>query len=373
MHSNMAAPGVRFARAVAVAVVVALLGELLLVAAARVSGEDPLRTRSWVHWDAYRYIDIARQGYVESAEDPPASNTGWFPGFPGLIAAATRVAGVKPAVAGRAIALAALVALLATLALILPPSGRASAALALLLAGFFPGFVYWHAVFPLSTCVFLSLAAIALGASSRFAAGGACGAVAAFTYPTGFIAAAPLALLALTATGLSRSERVRAIVTGPGLVLAGLLAAGAVFRFSVGRWDAYVRYQQQFGQGLHNPLGVLSEHGLPLVAGGSGPQRLVAAQTLLATALLLLAAAAGLRLRATMRPVDVALLVHAALVWAFVNGAGPNVSIYRQASALVGVVPVLARLRPAVLAALLAASLAVGWGVALLFFRDLVV
>lgn len=161
MHSNMAATSVRFARTVAVAVVVALLGELLLVAAARVSGEDSLRTRTWVRWDAYRYIGIARRGYVESAEDPPASNTGWFPGFPGLIAAATRVAGVKPAVAGRAIALAALVALLATLALILPPTGRASAA------------------------------------------------------------------------------------------LAGLLAAGGVFRFSVGRWDAYVRYQQQFGQGLY--------------------------------------------------------------------------------------------------------------------------
>jgi hypothetical protein len=64
--------------------------------------------------------------------------------------------------------------------------------------------------------------------------------------------------------------------------------------------------------------------------------------------------------------------LHAALVRAFVNGAGPNVNIYRQACGLVGVVPVLARLRPAVLAALVVASLAVGWGVALLFFRDLV-
>jgi len=51
----------------------------------------------------------------------------------------------------------------------------------------------------------------------------------------------------------------------------------------------------------------------------------------------LLAAAVWLRHRTTLRPVDVALLVHAALVWAFVNSAGPNVSIYRQACAVVGV------------------------------------
>ncbi len=365
----VAAPA-RLARAAAVALVVALLAELLLAAAASVGGEDPRRTRTWVRWDAYRYIDVARQGYHESVEDPQSSNTGWFPGFPALIAAATRVADVKPALAGRAIALAALVALLATLALLLPPVGRVGGALAILLAGFFPGFVYWHAVFPLSTCVFLSLAAIALGASSRFAAGGLCAAVAAFTYPTGFLAAAPLALLAIKTTGLTRSARVRAVVTGSGLALLGLLAAGAVFRFSVGTWDAYVRYQQMFGQGLHNPLAVLVEHGRGLVASGSGPERLVAVQTLLVTTLLLVAVAVWLHLREALRPVDVALLLHAALVWAFVNAAGPNVSIYRQACTLVGVVPLLARLRPAVLAALVAASLAVGWGVALLFFRD---
>ena len=370
MHVTPVAAPARLARAAAVALVVALLAELLLAAAAMVGGEDPRRTRTWVHWDAYRYLDIAGQGYFESAEAPEASNTGWFPGFPGLMAAATRVVGVKPALAGRAIALAALVGLLAALILLLPPVGRASTALAILLAGLFPGFVYWHAVFPLSTCVFLSLAAIALGASSRFAAGGLCAAVAAFTYPTGFLAAAPLALLAIKTTGLTRSARVRAVVTGSGLALLGLLAAGGVFRFSVGTWDAYVRYQQMFGQGLHNPLAVLVEHGRGLVASKSGPERLVAAQTLLVTAFLLVAVAVWLRLRATLRPVDVALLLHAALLWAFVNAAGPNVSIYRQACTLVGVVPLLARLRPAVLAALVAASLAVGWGVALLFFRD---
>jgi hypothetical protein len=46
MQSSPAVALVRFARAVAVAVVVALLAELRLVAAARVSGEDPLRTRA---------------------------------------------------------------------------------------------------------------------------------------------------------------------------------------------------------------------------------------------------------------------------------------------------------------------------------------
>jgi hypothetical protein len=74
-----------------------------------------------------------------------------------------------------------------------------------------------------------------------------------------------------------------------------------------------------------------------------------------------------------MRPVDAALLVHGTVLWLFVNAAGPDVSIYRQASALVSVVPLLVRLRSRALVALLACLLALGAGMAVLFFRDVIV
>ena len=54
-------------------------------AGAALSGEDPRRPSSWVRWDSYRYIDVARRGYVEVPDDPTASNTGWFPAYPYLV------------------------------------------------------------------------------------------------------------------------------------------------------------------------------------------------------------------------------------------------------------------------------------------------
>ncbi|HVQ25791.1 MAG TPA: hypothetical protein VMV01_11455, partial [Planctomycetota bacterium] len=67
------------------------------------------------------------------------------------------------------------------------------------------------------------------------------------------------------------------------------------------------------------------------------------------------------------------LLVHAATVWVFVNGSGPNVSVYRQAAVLVGLAPLLARLPTPALAALFAACVALGVGMARLFFSNVLV
>ena len=59
-----------------------VLAEALLWTIAFARGSDPRLGPTWVRWDSYRYVEIARGGYVEVAEDPNSSNTGWFPGFP---------------------------------------------------------------------------------------------------------------------------------------------------------------------------------------------------------------------------------------------------------------------------------------------------
>ncbi|MFI4944075.1 MAG: hypothetical protein ACHP85_12465, partial [Burkholderiales bacterium] len=66
-------------------------------------------------------------------------------------------------------------------------------------------------------------------------------------------------------------------------------------------------------------------------------------------------------------------LAHAAAVWVFVNGTGPNVSVYRQAAVLVGLTPLLARLPTPALLTLLAVFVALGAGMAELFFSNALV
>ncbi len=90
-------------------------------------------------------------------------------------------------------------------------------------------------------------------------------------------------------------------------------------------------------------------------------------------AFLLGAALAWWSHRERIRPVDTALLLYGAALWAFVNAAGPDLSIPRQAAAVVCVVPLLSRSRPAVLAGLLVVLLPLALGMATLFFRDVLV
>ena len=351
------------------------IAEALLWAGAVRSGEDPRRASTWVHWDSYRYLEIARGGYVESIEDPPASNTGWFPGFPMLVGLAGSAGHVTPARAGRRVTLVFEFGLLVLVwTRLLPPVSAARRWLAILTAAFFPAWFYRHAVFPLSMTVFFNFAAIGLAARGSFLAAGVCGAVSAFTYPTGFLVAAPLALGVALTPGLSNRGRVGAALAGPGLAVFGLGAVFGLLQDRVGHWDAYLTYQQQqFGHRFFNPLEVLAGHARPLWRGSLDLATLVSLHTVLVTALLLLGAWLLARDDAGRRPVDVLLLTHAAVVWLFVNGVGPNLSVYRPASLLVGLVPLLARLGVPAMLLLLAAQIALGAGMVRLFFANVLV
>ena len=78
-----------------------VLAEALLWTIAFARGSDPRLGPTWVRWDSYRYVEIARGGYVEVADDPNSSNTGWFPGFPMVMRLASAALSTTPARAGR--------------------------------------------------------------------------------------------------------------------------------------------------------------------------------------------------------------------------------------------------------------------------------
>ena len=115
---------------------------------------------------------------------------------------------------------------------------------------------------------------------------------------------------------------------------------------------------------------MLLDHARPLLEGAFEPKALVGLQTLLVTLLLILSAWLAWRHRASLLPTDLPLLAHAAAVWVFVNGSGPNVSVYRQAAVLVGLAPLLARLPTAALAMLVLVLVALGAGMARFFFSN---
>jgi hypothetical protein len=103
---------------------------------------------------------------------------------------------------------------------------------------------------------------------------------------------------------------------------------------------------------------------------GSPPgwQLVAALHLVLATTLLALAAVQWLGQRRGGPPHEAALLTYSVFVWVYALWAGPEMRLQVQATALVALAPLLARLRPAVVTALLMASIGVGWPMSLLFF-----
>jgi hypothetical protein len=351
-----------------------VLAEALLWTVALARGSDPRLGTTWVRWDSYRYVAIARGGYVEVPDDPNSSNTGWFPGFPLVMQLGSSLLSTTPARAGRWASLAFELGMLTLVwGRLLPAVSPARRWLALLCAAFFPGWFYRHAVFPMAMTAFFNTASLAFAGAGFFLAAGLSGAVSAFTYPTGFLAAAGIAVAAALQRGRTAAQRLRDLAAGPGIAVLGLVAVAALLQAHVGRWDAFLAYQGRFGNTLHEPLSVLVDHARPLLSGAFEPRALVAVQTLLVTLLLVLAAWLAWRDRESLRPADLPLLAHAAAVWVFVNGTGPNVSVYRQAAVLVSLMPLLARLPTAALALLSLVLATLGAGMARLFFSNALV
>ena len=321
-----------------------LAARAVSAAAALWAGANPLLAEAWVRWDSNLYLSIAQRGYFLEHCGPGShyqafqwcGNTGWFP----LYALFLRF------VNGALLSLT-FEALLLWLVwrFLLDERGLP----ALLLAAFFPGGIYQQAVFPISLFLLCAVAFLALCERQRWLSAAGVGAVAAMTYPTGFLLA-PLALLR------------RNLWPAAG-VAAGFLLVLLAMRAQTGHWNAYFLAQAKYG--FHfAPLDTLFSRLKPLVNARSRTAASFAAgaQTLLVLAMMALSVA---RFRA--RPLVGAYCV---AYWAFPLCVGGHLSLYRAEALLV---PVVALLPERARLPLLAVAVPVSFAISVAFFRGTLV
>ena len=362
-------------RTVAFPLVAFVLVEAVLSLAAALCSQDPRHPATFIRWDSVRYLSIATQGYFMEEENGHVvdGNVAWFPGYPVAIKA-LHVLGVQAPRAGRFVsAVAALALLLVIWNLLLLEADPDRKPLLLLLAAFFPGFVYYHAVFPTSLTATFLLGGLALAARGRFLGAGVCGALTAFTYSTGVLALPGLALAALVYPGLAWPRRLLALLQGAGLTVAGFLGALAYEHRSVA-WNAFSRMQgDYYGSGLHEPLANFAWRTRHIWAREFQPDLVIEAQTLV-VGLMVTAAMALLWLnRRSLDRLDLVLLASGLAFWAAPHVVSRNVSVYRSEALLVGLVAPLRRLPREALLVLLVVLVALGFGMALLFFESILV
>jgi hypothetical protein len=349
--------------------------------------------------DAYQYLKIARHGYRATtncaAMGPDVhlcGNVTWFAGYPGLIRVVA-VSGLRYAAAGLVIAW---VCWYLTLLMIWVLSAASKATsrtptrwACLMLAAFFPGQVYFGALFPISLVTFAMLLCVYLATRPQTVAGTfAAGVAAGAAYPLAIAMAPGLGVGAL----LAASRRTRVVMaTGAAGVLAGVVAVLAYAQVSVGKWDAYfITERQEYGVRLHNPLVTLLHRGDELANPTTSALRTVTAQRWLATAVVLAAVVAQLplvvraarsmlgrlpgrrRIDAT-NLADLALLGAGCLAWAIPYVGGGDLSIYRSEAIVIVMVPLLRRLPAWLVAAAAAAAVVIAFEMAPLFFANALV
>ena len=338
------------------------------------------------HWDADKYLSIAKHGYQASAQCrsvpafPNCGNLTWFPGYPGVIRvlAATHI-GYPVAALVIAWSCWYLTLLMVwVLSRDKEEGGTARRVACLALAAVFPGQVYFAALFPISLLTFVLLLCIWLATRTSFATRatvvrtGVLGVVAGLTYPLALAAAPALVVGAVVTRG--RRARIT-MFTGAAAIVTGFELVLAYAQLSIGFWNAYfVTEKHEYGVKAHNPLTLLDTRYHQFMHPPSPWFRITTQQGAVATLLVVSALAVTvpglIRARRAADRTDLVLLGTALIAWVVPYVGAGGLSVYRSEACLIVLVPLLRRLPLWEIAALVFTAGVVAYHMAPLFFSN---
>jgi hypothetical protein len=374
----------------------------LVVAWATIAVRSPYRgwrlldPSSYGRWDTGHYLHIARSGYAAvwhcgashlPGNLPPGNylcgTIGWFPGYPFAMRGLSTVTGLPLMTAGLILAWTCwylvLVLMWRLLAGARSPRTRW---LCLLIAAFFPGQIYFAALFPISMCIagILTCLYVTLRRPNLAWLGFAAGFVAAYSYLTAIVLAPALLITSLLV--LRGRRRLQVILPAAGAA-AGFAAVLLTMQLWVGIWDAYFISARKYNVGAHMPLDSLIARLRPLwtpVPSDQHVRTAAAAQTLLTLGLVglvcVVTVVGAVRGRAWTAPIaspisafDLTFLLMTVGVWLVPYIAGGSASAYRSEAFVVVGVPLLRRLPARLLVVPLGAAVYVAWHMVPYFFN----
>lgn len=242
-----------------------VIAQLFLMLVLDFSNISYFDSDSWVRWDSGHYLKIASEGYnffpcagkfgyPEDATEM-CGNTGWFPAYPFLIKLLSYLFSDTAILAGYISKLFYILSLFMVTVISKIEKISLKNILFLLLAAFFFGFIYYHAVFPISMLLFFSLLGFYFFIKERLWLSSACCSIAALTYPTGFLLSFVFAFSFLI--GIIREARYKELLKCFIPLIGGGLGVGLaflIFHLQVGEWSAFIQVQSKYDHGFHNPI-----------------------------------------------------------------------------------------------------------------------
>lgn len=362
-------------------VVCFLLSRGMLHAAAVSTENNPLDPNTWLRWDSAQYLSIASVGYYVSrcvgleGYDPSdwCGNDAWLPGYALLIKLLTQISPLTYVEAGVAISATFACASLITIWLVfLRAQFTASNILVLLLAAFFPGHIYDHAIFPISQFVFLVMLSLWFHSGRRFAISGLCAAAAAFSYSSGLFLCGAFVLPALVrARDKLWKTGLRNLFFPCGGVLLGFSAALALQFMQTGVWNAFFLVQRKYAYAPRTPFEAWKSNIMHWVAHWPRVGALDG-QTLFVAALCLLMLGFVVKRRAASR-LDGLLIAFGLLYWLIPIVLGGQLALYRAEATLLPALPLARRIPWPILGVLLCIAIRLSWVMGRAFFMGKIV
>jgi hypothetical protein len=386
-------------------------------------GWDMFRPGAFARWDSGQYARIARLGYNASwnchaktlpPHMPPGDylcgNTGWFPGYPAAMRIVSSITGMSMPVAGLVIAWASwYLVLLLMWQLLATARSVPTRWMCLFIAAFFPGQIYYPAIFPISLTVagILGCLYVALRTSKAALAwiGFVAGFVAGYSYITAIVVAPALLITSLV---VPRGRRTLQLLIPALGAAAGFGAVLITMKHAVGLWNAYFLSAHKYNVGAHQPIETLINRMVGMWKYDPRNWRLTttASQTALTLFLVVLvtlvtigSAIVGRRgaaaspasaadtdaggeaarsmhrrfaeaVQARISPFDLTFLATTIGIWLVPYIAGGAASTYRSEAFVIVSVPLLRRLPPWLLAVPLVAVVVVSWHMSPYFFNS---
>ena len=226
-------------------------------------GCETIWSNCFAHWDSGLYISIAQEGRTLFDCNYPnnpqwCGNAGWSPLYPLLMRVIQELTQTKIEVAGGIVAAFFYFLFLYYMARLMELEKVNSNSLATLYAcAFFPGFIYLHAVFPLSLCLFLLAAFIYYLKRKEFLLCGFLAMLLTWSYASGqFI----LIAIFLYLLGILIYEKKIAWKIGLKLILPSILGLMILYFYDfwvTDHWNAMYLVQQKYKHGIYNTFDML--------------------------------------------------------------------------------------------------------------------
>lgn len=343
------------------------------------SGQSLTSPLTFVRWDSRHYLDIARRGYElvpcnrsEQIVTEWCGNAGWYPGYPLLIRALSKLPYQEALIADGIALFFHIAAVLLIWNRFLERKVTLRNLLTLLMFNLGAGAIYLDAAFPVSAVLFFILLCIDRVAAGAVVTGAIAGVAAGILYPTSWVLA-PVLLIWLTvryrqSTVASGGWR---ILLPPAGVAVGHVIAAAVIHADTHAWDGYTKVQAKYGHEPSNPFRTLRTLLQP--SEWKTPHGVPAIQTAMLAGLMIFVTLGLWRARRHTRGAASLLWFYAVAAWLFPLSLGPNLTFTRAEALVLPGMILLAELPAPVTLVLLGVAVWVFRVIALGFFAATIV